>query len=277
MMSTALNGKFNNIGFQALDIGVSQEGDVAVVGIDQKVYVYDFMNDSWDRINTYGIEGITRIDIDDDGTIYIVTKCGVYYLDCENRWIKLQGGATDIAVRDGQVWKIGTDEIKVDTFTNYGVWKLICDCKCLCICRRRCIRFRTRDINPCPPVEDPVYCYWFRVDGYGRNIDILPNGDAVFTALTNIVQAGAGNLGNSTIKTVDSRGNYFRDYECDGNKFLTEEANDITVSNTGIVYVTTLNGRVFKCHRYAVDNWRRVNLDSVSGGANPCSGTILDA
>ena len=75
------------------------------------------MNNSWDRIYSYWI---TRIDID-DVTICIVTKCGVYYLDSENRWIKLQRGATDIAVRDWQVWKIGTDEIIVDGNTNYGV------------------------------------------------------------------------------------------------------------------------------------------------------------
>jgi hypothetical protein len=263
-----LPGKFINLGFSALDVAVSSEGDFYLIGTDDRVYYFDFMAGDLIRIDTYGIEGITRIDVDYDGTVYIVSKCGVYSLDCENRWNKLPGGATDIAVRDGEVWKIGDDEINVPhTLTtpespphvNYGVWKLICDCKCLCICRRRCIRFRKRDINPCPLPAESDYCYWFRVDGYGINIDILPNGDAIFTVKHD-------SSSHTTLKTVDKDGNFLRDYECFGKKF-SKLANDVTVSNSGAVYVSTTTGDVYKCHEGSEGSsdsreWKRVVLDA---------------
>ena len=44
---TRFYSKFINLGFPAIDIGVGAEGDVAVVGTDNLVYVYDFMAEDW--------------------------------------------------------------------------------------------------------------------------------------------------------------------------------------------------------------------------------------
>jgi len=248
---TRFYSKFINLGFPAIDIGVGAEGDVAVVGTDNLVYVYDFMAEDWVRVDTFGLDHITRIDVDGDGTIYIVTGCGIYYLDCENRWIRLPGEATDIGVGvDFTVWKIGTDKIYVKHLTrklkylNYGVWKLICDCECLCICRRRCIRFRLRNYNPCPTGPgglNPPKCFWFRTDGYGKNIDVYPNGDAA-------IAVNYWNRDFTTVKTINHHGMFFRDLLCGDQKFPSI-SNDITVGNTGVVFVTDYRGNVFKCHQ----------------------------
>jgi len=277
--STGLPGDFINLNFPAEDIGVGSEGDVCVAGIDKKVYCFDFMEVDWIRIETKDLVKITRIDVNADGTIYVISICGIYYLDCENRWVKLPGSANDIGVGvDGTVWKVGTDEYDIvkpavsastgvagseeETFTNYGIWRLFCDCDCLCICTRLCIRFRPRYIDPCTSIIAPK-CYWFRVDGYGINIDVMPNGDAVFTV--NHWQASY-----TTVKTVNHHGLYLRDYLCGDNSannkfgFL---ADDITVGNTGVVYVTRRstnsgnNGKVYKCHRN--NEWKEVEMKGV--------------
>ena len=270
------DGTFINLGFPAKDIGVGSEGDVCVVGTDGEVYCYDFMDDDWVRFQTRNINGIQRLDVDGDGTIYIVSDCGIYYLDCENRWVQLPGTATDIGVGvDFTVWKIGTDKIEVnvdgDVTTNYGVWKLICDCECLCICRRRCIRFRLRDYNPCPDGTTPPKCYWFRTDGYGINIDVFPNGDAIIAVdLTTSATA----LAHTTLKQVDHHGMYFRDYECGGNKFINYYANDVTVGNTGVVYVSTKSDLLIKCDKN--NAWQQINLIEVDTyDSNTCTDTLL--
>lgn len=261
-----LSGKYINLGFPAMDIGVGSEGDACVIGLDNFVYCYDFMDDDWIRIQTLNIDGVTRLDVDDDGNVYIVSPCGVYYLDCENRWIRLPGAATDIGVGvDFTVWKIGDDKILVqntgdtDKQTNYGVWKLICDCKCLCLCRRRCIRFRLRDYDPCSNDGKPPKCYWFRTDGYGINIDVFPNGDAVFTVKTD-------SAAHTTLKTINHHGMYFRDYKCGTNDFGLF-ANDVTVGNTGVVYVTDSNSDVYKCHQNS--SWQQVGLTFIDLYTDP--------
>jgi hypothetical protein len=258
---------FINLGFPAIDIGVGSEGDVCVVSTDNHVYCYDFMEDDWTLMATRDIEKINRLDVDDDGTVYVISRCGIYYLDCENRWVKLPGKGTDIGVGvDFTVWKLGDDLYNITRirprrtkFANYGVWKLICDCQCLCICRRRCVRFRLRFYDPCPGARAPK-CYWFRTDGYGFNIDVFPNGDA-------IISVNHWNRFYTTLKTVNHHGMYFRDYKCGGNDFL-RLTGDITVGNTGVVYVVeksginSRNGQVFKCHRNSY--WRFVNMRGVA-------------
>lgn len=237
---------FINLGFPAIDIGTGSEGDICVVGIDKYAYCYDFMDDTWTKYSTHLIDEIERIDVDDDGTVYITSKCGVYYLDCENRWIRLPGKATDIGVGvDFTVWKVGTDEIKVvdgsKTIVNYGIWKLICDCECLCLCRRRCIRFRLRDYDPCHE-DTPPKCYWFRTDGYGKRIDVFPNGDA-------IVSINRLPSSNSTLKVINYDGKYFRDYKC-GTSVFNRNSNDVTVGNTGVVFVSVMTtGDLYKCDK----------------------------
>jgi hypothetical protein len=261
----SFHSTFINLGFPAIDIGVGSEGDVCVVSTDNYVYCYEFMEDNWTLMATRNIEAINRLDVDDDGTIYVISRCGIYYLDCENRWVKLPGKGTDIGVgTDFTVWKLGDDLYNITRirprtkFPNYGVWKLICDCECLCICRRRCIRFRLRFYDPCPGARAPK-CYWFRTDGYGINIDVFPNGDA-------IISVNHWNRRYTTVKTVNHHGMYFRDYQCGGRDFPVLSG-DITVGNTGVVYAVeksgnnSKNGRVWKCHQNRF--WRLTFMQGV--------------
>lgn len=279
--TTNLSGKFINLNFPGLDIGVGSEGDVAVVGTDNQVYVYDVMNDSWVFMYTNDILSINRLDVDSDGTIYVISLCGIYYLDCENHWVKLPGKGYDIGVGvGGDVWKTGDDQYVIEKdygpgfiqtslqtgktfpipppsekkkYINYGVWRLICECKCRCYCRRICIRFRKRFYDPCLK-RRPCICYWFRVDGYGKNIDVFPNGDAIISVDHYDKK--------ETLKTVDFHGMYFQTYKCGDDK-LDKNAGDVTVGNTGVVYVVDEDtGDVYKCHQGK--EWKKVNLIPVT-------------
>lgn len=260
-------GFFINLGMIVNDLGVSSEGDCCVIGVDDAIYCYDMMDDEFIKVSTESIRGLSRIDVNADGTIYVSSICGTYYLNCENQWIKLPGGTRDIGVgKDLTVWKIGNDIRKIrtrkttginchnpNTFRiNYGVWKLICSCKCLCLCRRQCIRFRVRDYDPCLKEKEP-YCYWFRTDGYGRKIDVFPNGDAIFTV-------NHSSRSHTTLKWVNHHGMYMRDYKCGIYKMNFAFANDVTVGNNGVVYVTlhgpgVYRGLVYKCHRNRRWRW----------------------
>jgi hypothetical protein len=217
---------FVKLDFKAIDIGCGSEGDICAVGIDSALYCYDFMANNWILFPTE-LSDISRVDVDDDGTVYIIAECGIYYLDCYYRWNKLPGRGKDIGVGvNFDVYKIGLDEHICDKKTNYGVWKLICDCPCKCDCTRPCMRFRFQKLDFCLPNEVRK-CFWFRVDGWGVSIDVFPNGEAV------VVQA------NGDVHLVDYLGT-FRSLD---NKFI---ALDVTVGNNGVIYASATDGTIYK-------------------------------
>lgn len=218
---------FTKLDQKAEDIGCGSEGDLCVAGLDGKLYCYDFYRDTWESIPlNEEISGITRVDIDDDGRIYIVTECGIFFLDCNDTWVRLPGTAKDIGVgANFDVWKIGTDKEGL----NYGVWKLFCECDCNCVCTRVCIRFRKLRFALCSPIVKRR-CYWFRAEIRGVNVDVFPNGDAAVVAADGKVYIVDGHT--FEYKLLDVKNTVF--------------AVDVTVGNNGVLFVTASDYKIYK-------------------------------
>jgi len=235
---------FINTNFPAFDVGCSSEGDICVVGSDRRVYCYDFIEDKWESVPLADeITEVIAIDMDDDGKIYIIAKCGIFLLDCYDKWNKLPGYGIDIGVGvNFDVWKIGSDK----HIHDHGVWKLFCECDCNCTCSRICLRFRKHKFIICEPVIKKR-CYWFRADIHGKRVDVTPEGDA-------IVVNEAGHV-----------------YRVDGKTFEVNRvialgrqinAEDCTVSNYGTIYCTDKSGDIFV---FDDKRWKKIREAEVNG------------
>jgi len=156
------------------DVGVSSEGIIVGAGLDGVVYEYAFAEEAFHAlVPDYQVSNIWRLDINYDGIIYVITRCGdTYYLDCEKRWVKLPGCAIDIgAGRSGEIYKIGCEESSTCSAPNLPcngerkspyVYKLICSCNCKC-CDRRCKVFLKKyEYKTCEPAEKRI-CYWIKL------------------------------------------------------------------------------------------------------------------
>ena len=215
--------------FQAIDLGVGAEGDVVAVGTDGRVYNYNFSANSYTVIDgDYEMININRVDVDDQGTPYIVGSCGgVFYLSCFNNWVQLPGCGIDIGVGRGQeVWKIGCDS-KGLLRQDYGIWKLFCKCEGSFDCERGCIRFRpSKYINN--PNGDKRKCYWNRIEGSGTRIDVHPNGNPYI---------------------LNNRGRIFK-YDSETFNLVGLNgvlARDITICNEGLLYaVGKTDNRIYR-------------------------------
>lgn len=166
------------------DLGVNSEGIIVGVGLDGQLYEYAFADQTFNVIVTdYEISNMWRVDINYDGIIYVITRCGdTFYLDCERRWVKLPGCAIDIgAGRSGEIFKLGCEKpenCSAPAIPGTGkpssshVYKLICSCNCKC-CDRRCKVFLKRyKYQTCEPAEKRI-CYWILLpndlkDFFGR-------------------------------------------------------------------------------------------------------------
>lgn len=221
---------FTKLDFAAFDVGCGSEGDVCAVGTNKRLYCYNFVEDKWDHIpGNDEISDIIAVDVDDDGKIYIVAICGIYYLDCHDKWIKLPGSGKDIGVGvNFEVWKVGNDK-ESEYSNNYGIWKLFCECDCNCICSRICLRFRKLSFNVCDPVVRRK-CHWFRAGVYGVAVDVHPNGSAA------VVRA------DGSVYIVD--GMTFESYKLESTNYVF--AVDVTYGNTGRLYITALDGKIYK-------------------------------
>jgi len=232
---------FTKMDFRGIDVGCGSEGDICAVGLDYQLYCYNFYLDTWDLMPLNDeITRVTRVDVDDFGRIYIIADCGIFTLDCYDKWVKLPGTGVDIGVGvNFDVWKIGGESIG----KNWGVWKLFCECTCECKCERYCLRFRKIKYNVCEPIVRRR-CYWFRADLYGVNVDVFPNGDAAVVNydhkvfIVDSVTMLAKKL-NDSVKAVD-----------------------VTVGNDGILYVTDIFNHI---HKYIPSNntWVKVTEATV--------------
>lgn len=165
-----LTSEWSQSSIMGQDVGVGAEGDIYVVGIDGKLYIYNFASNSYSRVVADpDLDGIIRVDVDDEGTPFIVTSCGAsYYLSCDNKWIQLPGCATDIGAGFcGHVWKTGCDP----RMEGFGIWKLFCKGK-----DTKCHRFRPLSYSCDKREIDKRDCYWYRVSGSGIRIDVFPDG-----------------------------------------------------------------------------------------------------
>lgn len=226
---------FTKLDFAAFDVGCGSEGDVCAIGTNKKLYCYNFVEDKWEQIPINDeISDLIAVDVDDEGKIYIVAVCGIYYFDCHHKWIKLPGSGKDIGVGvNFDVWKIGNDK-ESENSHNYGVWKLFCECDCDCICTRICLRFRKLSFNICDPVIRRK-CHWFRAGVYGVAVDVHPDGSAAVVREDGSVYiVDAMTFEVSPLKSLP----------------LNVKAVDVTYGNTGRLYVTGSDGKIYK---YKVD------------------------
>ena len=107
----------------ANDISIGPQGDVYVAAVDGHLYQYDIIKNKYTKIKgDFDLGSISKVSVSNDGTPYVITASGsTYYLNLANKWIRLPGCASDIAVGNGgEVYKIGCD-IRTN---GYGIFRL---------------------------------------------------------------------------------------------------------------------------------------------------------
>ena len=94
-----------------------------IVGTDQNVYQWDA--GQWVLVPAGGAE---RIDVDANGTPWVVNSSGEIYTFSNNTWNRVPGLATDIGA-GGDIWIIGQDPPGATDFNIYrwnnAAWDLI--------------------------------------------------------------------------------------------------------------------------------------------------------
>jgi hypothetical protein len=222
---------WHNTGFQGNDVGCGSQGDIYVVGLDGRLWFYNFLNDFYTVVEgDIPIPAISRVDVNSDGTPYVVTSCGtMYYLNCNNRWIQLPGCGTDVGVgRGNEVWKIGCD----DRAGGYGIWKLICISTYRDESQRECTRFRPSKYQS--DLQENPSCIWYRIEGGAVRIDV-------------------DNKGNPWVLNAE---HVLHGY--DGINWLRVDgvlAQDLTVSNDDLVLVAALNGKIYVAQNPYTNLW----------------------
>jgi len=239
--ATQITVAFTDMTGTGFDIGAGSEGDIYIIGEDRRAYVYNFLANTFSVVEgVEDMENLNRIDVDGEGTPYVLTNCGdTYYLNCFNNWVKLPGCGTDIGVGRGfDVWKVGCDARgPVDSngnLNNFGIWKLFCKNECGgCSCNRGCIRFRPRKYEH-DTTGDRRKCFWYRIEGDGVRIDVHPNGNPYV----------ADNLGNIN--------------KYDGIDWITLGGvlgADLTLSNEGMLLVAGIDTFIYSLASETVGPW----------------------
>lgn len=170
---------------QAVDIGVSSQGDVYAAGLDGYLYYYNFLSNTWSLAQTEDsdLSNISRVAVKHDGTPFVISSAGeTFYHNCNKEWVRLPGCATDIAVgRAGEVFKLGCDL----EANGFGLYKLFCDSEdngteSLNTSENKCLRFRKwwRCTN-CSKKTIEKKCYWFKVSGSGVRVSVNTRGNPV--------------------------------------------------------------------------------------------------
>ncbi len=242
-----LEVSFFNTGFQGHDVGTGPEGDVYVVGVDGKLYFYNFLANMFVLVGNNEIPAIARVDVDADGTPYVICTCGqIYYLNCSNHWVQLPGCGTDIGVgRGGEVWKIGCDE----RAGGYGIWKLHCQCKCKCNSERSCTRFRPM-YNISRLEHEEKKCFWYRIEGGATRVDVHPDGNPWVVTNDGVVY-GYDGVNWKRINGVLGR--------------------DITVSNEGMTLVAGLDASIYALQNASTSTWVSLSGYALEISAGPFS------
>ena len=237
-----------------IDIGCGGEGDMYGIGVQNDLHLYDFNNDMWNLVplGENISNNLIRVDVDKDGTPFVVTLCGIYYLDNRNNWVKLPGSGMDIGVGvNKDVYMVGGAKLNYQetTFgpnkvvvepsdvlnkcktgkctttinTNYGLWKLICKSE------GELNRLRSQTLKVEAQLgQNYRDCFWFRLEGDGIAVDVLPNGNAV------IARAQGG------VWIYDLKENSFTQLpisDIENSKLM--KAIDVTVGNHSIIYAVS--------------------------------------
>lgn len=235
--------------FSASDIGVGAEGDVYVVGLDTKLYSYNFLKNCYEFVEgDYELTQITRVDVDDDGTPYVIANSGqLYYLNCHNHWVQLPGCGTDIGVgRGNEVWKIGCDA----RAGGFGIWKLFCKAKSNCGSERNCNRWRNNKYTAKLGEGEKSRCYWYRVEGGAIKIDVHPDGNPWVATDAGYVY-GYDSINWHHIQGVLAR--------------------DISVSNEGMVFAAGVDFTMWALENVDTMTWAGLSGTGMEVSAGPYS------
>lgn len=166
---TRANTEFKKIGCDSYsDLGVNPEGLIVTAGIDGGVFEFKFVEERFEEIPTDQKLNISRLDINYNGIIYAITRCGdTYYLTCYGKWVKLPGCAIDLGSgRAGEIWKIGCKKYSdLESFSHSHhqkspeVFRLMCNYHNIC---HKCKKFVKRTFN-CDKDENIGTCHWIRL------------------------------------------------------------------------------------------------------------------
>ena len=167
---TRAKTEFLKIGSHSFsDLGVNPEGLIVTAGIQGGVFQFIFVQERFEEIQTDIRLEISRLDIDNNGIIYAITKCGdTYYLTYNGKWIKLPGCGIDLGVgKEGVVFKIGCKKYSADleildnsnNKKSSEVYRLVCDNQKICT---KCNLFVKRTFN-CDKDENIGTCHWIRL------------------------------------------------------------------------------------------------------------------
>lgn len=97
----------------AKDIGVGADGSVWVIGTSRESGGYTIHGWDKDRNGWYKVVGgAVRIDVEPNGTPWVVNSSGNIYRWDGRRWEQKPGAAKDIGIGgDGSIWVIGTGAV----------------------------------------------------------------------------------------------------------------------------------------------------------------------
>lgn len=228
-----LNVNWYNTKLKGKDLGVNSQGDLYVVGLDGKLYKYEFLTDSWCLMEgDFELTRINRVDVNWDGMPYVTTDIGdTFFLGCDHKWTRLPGCATDIGIgRGGEVYKTGCDKRN----TGFGIYRLYCTCPTTC-CYKGCQNWR----KPCrfcwTHKSDDRKCEWFRIEGNGIKIDVAPSGNPYTIDVTGTILSYDGTIW----KKVSTPALAF----------------DLGLSNEGVLYFTGQDGKIYKSVNESNGTW----------------------
>ena len=235
-----------NTKIKAKDLGVNSQGDLYIVGLDGKLYKYEFLSDTWCLMEgDFDLTRINRVDVNWDGMPYVTTDIGdTFFLGCDHKWTRLPGCATDIGIgRGGEVYKTGCDKRK----TGFGIYKLYCTCPKTC-CYKGCQNWKNSCRFSWTHKDDDRKCEWFRIEGNGIKIDVAPSGNPY---------------------TIDVTGTILQYDGTNWRKVVTPTlAFDLTISNEGILFYTGQDGKIYKNVNESNGTWDILNgeADAISAG-----------
>lgn len=247
-------------GIEARDISIGTEGDMYVIGTDDKVYYYDYVKEMYIPVIT-PTELImpTAIAVDDKGTPYVIANCGqMFFLSERNDWVRLPGCATDIAIGRGfEIWKIGCESFPKG---GYAISKLLCDKQDLRNVNQY-FRYKSYDYlfqikGTIPYLKDKVedICYWNNIEGEGIRIDVSPEGYPYVIA-----------PGGMVMKYEDN--NWVGIYN--------QLAQDLSVSNDGVLFIVEQSGLIYRSISEELGSWQQLSGKASNIASGPYSEPVI--
>lgn len=247
---------------QAKDIAVGSEGDLYIIGTDNKIYNYNNALNSYKLVHADNdILDPYRISVDNEGTPFVVANCGkIYYLSFLNQWTQLPGCGTDISIgRGGEIWKLGC-EVKKNG--GYAISKLECDSdfsSSVINTEREFARFKQSTDNYFNSKDNyltkkPDNCFWMEIDGEGLRIAVGLNGRPYVVAPGGIVME-------------------FEDPNWTG--IYGQATNDIDISNEGVLFTTGVSGEIMRSVVEEMGSWIKLTGSAQAIAVGPYSQPVI--